>query len=136
MTFNIEDVRHAQAKEPGNQRLERLAEVIQRVRPNLLLLNEIELFQGTGLHLSTAQHFIKNYLMTSQNQGLEPINFTSLPLGSSTGTDTSSFRLRVDYALPSSDLTVLDSGIWRHGASEGFASDHFPVWVDLIAPSP
>ncbi len=355
MTFNIEDVRHAEASEPGNERLERIAEVIQRVRPNILLLNEIELFHGTGLHMSTAQHFIKNYLMVSQDWGLEPIEFTSQLLGSNTGiptgfdldnsgttdiilphlstqqyteqrvsggdcfgfgtfpgqyamsllvdpelkidldgirtfqsflwkdlpgaiaptnedgsayysdkawdifrlssktfadvpivmpngsvvhalishptppafdgpemknkhrnrdeirlireyidgnkslyddtgirggleagasfvilgdlnadpidgssigdpivkylfgfdrvgespaprsdikvnrldaTDTSSFRLRVDYVLPSSDLRVLDSGIWRHGMDQGFASDHFPVWVDLIVPSP
>jgi len=355
MTFNIEDVRYAEAREPGNKRLERIAEVIQRVRPNVLLLNEIELFTGTGIHMSTAHHFIKNYLTVSQGQGLEPIEFTSRLLGSNTGiatgldldgsgtaeilvpertarqnaeqraygadcfgfgtfpgqyamsllvdpelkidrdgirtfqsflwkdlpgamgptnkdgsayysenawdifrlssknfadvpivmpngsvvhalishptppafdgpemknkhrnrdeirlireyidgndslyddtgarggleagasfvilgdlnadpvdgssigdpiveflfgsdrvgefpaprseigvdrldaTDTSSFRLRVDYVLPSADLMVLDSGVWRHGVKHGFASDHFPVWVDLIVPAP
>jgi len=51
-------------------------------------------------------------------------------------TDTSSFRLRVDYVLPSHDLTVLGSGVWRFGVEDGLASDHFPVWVDLIVPSP
>ena len=88
MTFNIEDVRHAEAREPGNTRLEQIAEVIQRVRPNVLLINEIELFQGDGIHESTAAHFIKNYLMVSQGDGLEPIEFNSRSLGSNTGIPT------------------------------------------------
>ncbi len=52
--------------------------------------------------------------------------------------DTSSFRLRVDYVLPSVDCEILDAGVWRHGAlsDQGFASDHFPVWVDLLVPAP
>jgi hypothetical protein len=53
-------------------------------------------------------------------------------------TDPSSFMLRVDYVLPSSDLRVIESGIWRYGvnSTDGFASDHFPVWADLIVPAP
>ena len=52
-------------------------------------------------------------------------------------TDTAMFRLRVDYVLPSADLRVLRSGIWRYGAeSRPFPSDHFPVWADLAVPRP
>lgn len=53
-------------------------------------------------------------------------------------TDTSMFRLRVDYVLPSANLKVLDAGVWRYGVHDknGFPSDHFPVWMDLIVPSP
>jgi endonuclease/exonuclease/phosphatase family metal-dependent hydrolase len=44
--------------------------------------------------------------------------------------DTARFRLRVDYALPSSDLGIVGSGIWRQAPGE-FPSDHYPVWIDL-----
>ncbi|MEO1130461.1 MAG: endonuclease/exonuclease/phosphatase family protein [Planctomycetota bacterium] len=50
-------------------------------------------------------------------EGLEPV-------------DTARFRLRVDYALPSSDLAVVGSGIWRRAPGE-FPSDHYPIWIDL-----
>lgn len=62
-------------------------------------------------------------------------------------TDTVDFRLRVDYVLPSTDLAVTGSGVWRGpadtpgktGASAEPAdmpTDHFPVWVDLVVPDP
>lgn len=56
--------------------------------------------------------------------------------------DTAAFKLRVDYVLPSTDLRVLSSGVWRHppttafGPAGRFPSDHFPVWVELSAPPP
>ncbi len=63
-------------------------------------------------------------------------------------TDTSRFRLRVDYVLPTAGLRVLGSGVWRSSADNppgvthipalppAFPSDHFPVWVDLDVPDP
>ena len=50
-------------------------------------------------------------------------------------TDTAHFRLRVDYVLPSIDITISKSGVWR-SAEEGsdFPSDHFPVWMEVIVP--
>jgi len=86
MTFNIEDVRHVEAKEPGNERLERIAEVIQRVRPNVLLLNEIEDYHGNGL--SAAALFISKYLWVSQGEGLEPIDYLCYTPNSNTGIPT------------------------------------------------
>lgn len=54
-----------------------------------------------------------------------------------TPTDTARFKLRADYALPSSDLTLLRSGIWRTPPAGGdFPSDHFPVWIDVTVPPP
>ncbi|MGH7245117.1 MAG: endonuclease/exonuclease/phosphatase family protein [Phycisphaerales bacterium] len=54
-------------------------------------------------------------------------------------TDTSMFKLRVDYVLPSKDLKVTQGGIWRAlpASSIGgkFPSDHFPVWVDVVVPA-
>lgn len=55
---------------------------------------------------------------------------------SENGTDTADFadpipgNLRVDYALPSSDLTVTDSRVYWPNATE-HPSDHRLVWVDL-----
>ena len=86
MTFNIEDVRHSDAEASGNARLERIAEVIQRVRPNIVLLNEIEEHHGSGQ--STAQAFTENYLMVPQAEGLDSIDFESLTPRSNTGIST------------------------------------------------
>ncbi len=50
-------------------------------------------------------------------------------------TDTAQFRLRVDYVLPSNDITITNSGIWRLNESQAdFPSDHFPVWIEVIIP--
>lgn len=55
-------------------------------------------------------------------------------------TDTSMFKMRVDYVLPSKELKVVQGGIWRAlpasaGSGGKFPSDHFPVWVDVIVPA-
>ena len=84
MTFNIEDVRHAEANERGNERLSRIAEIIQRVRPNVLLLNEIETIDNSLLE-STADLFLRNYLLVPQGEGLEPIRFVSYTPRTNTG---------------------------------------------------
>lgn len=53
--------------------------------------------------------------------------------------DTAQFGLRVDYVLPSRDIKILRSGVWRQmptsGTDSRFPSDHFPVWVDLSVPA-
>jgi endonuclease/exonuclease/phosphatase family metal-dependent hydrolase len=50
-------------------------------------------------------------------------------------TDTAMFGLRVDYVLPSVDITIRSSGIWRDAGDLGrFPSDHFPVWADVVVP--
>ncbi len=46
--------------------------------------------------------------------------------------DTAEWGLRVDYVLPSANLRVLAGGVWRPSAEEMGASDHFPVWIDVI----
>lgn len=54
--------------------------------------------------------------------------------------DTSSFKMRVDYVLPSSAIAIQKAGVWRRGpgvdGSGKFPSDHFPVWADLAVPPP
>lgn len=48
--------------------------------------------------------------------------------------DTAQWGRRVDYVLPSSDLSVLQRGLWRPTSPDTIdvpVSDHFPVWVDV-----
>ena len=54
-------------------------------------------------------------------------------------TDTARFKLRVDYVLPSTDITITNSGIWRITdpnikSAQDFPSDHYPVWIETIIP--
>lgn len=56
--------------------------------------------------------------------------------------DTSDFKLRVDYVLPSRTMEVLGGAVERGpvaGAKPGqrdWPSDHFLVWVDVLIPAP
>jgi len=47
--------------------------------------------------------------------------------------DTARFGLRVDYILPTKNLTITQSGIWRMQKNDTTTppSDHFPVWADI-----
>jgi len=65
-----------------------------------------------------------------------PAPVGSLPVDGLDDDDTAMFRLRVDYVLPSSGISVLRSGVWRgiEGDTRPRPSDHFPVWADLIVP--
>lgn len=48
--------------------------------------------------------------------------------------DTARWGKRVDYVLPSANLAIDTSGVWRpvpRDTSAISVSDHFPVWVDL-----
>jgi endonuclease/exonuclease/phosphatase family metal-dependent hydrolase len=47
--------------------------------------------------------------------------------------DTTPSGLRIDYALPSAGLAVIDSGVWRPAGKRPSppVSDHFPVWVEV-----
>ena len=40
-TFNIEDLRTSELVEPYSDRAKQAAEIIQRIRPNIILINEI-----------------------------------------------------------------------------------------------
>ncbi|MCA9299691.1 MAG: endonuclease/exonuclease/phosphatase family protein, partial [Phycisphaerales bacterium] len=72
---------------------------------------------------------------------VDRINLTPVPTGTPIDglddDDTASWGLRVDYVLPSTDLQVRRSGVWRDVPGQGpFPSDHFPVWMDLLVPDP
>jgi endonuclease/exonuclease/phosphatase family metal-dependent hydrolase len=52
--------------------------------------------------------------------------------------DTTRSGMRLDYVLPSTDLGIAAAGVWRQPPSggDGFPSDHFPVWMDLVIRAP
>jgi hypothetical protein len=46
--------------------------------------------------------------------------------------DSAQWGLRVDYVIPSMDMSVLGGGVYRQ---PGYVvSDHFPVWIDVDVP--
>jgi endonuclease/exonuclease/phosphatase family metal-dependent hydrolase len=52
--------------------------------------------------------------------------------------ETALWGKRVDYVLPSTNLVLDTSGVWRPVPRDTAAvpvSDHFPVWVDVRPPS-
>ena len=89
MTWNVEDVRTPQLTVTTDAKCKELAEVIQILAPDVLLLNEIAFDQpgevpgapGPGLN---GQRFADNYLAVSQN-GNTPILYTAVMFPSNTG---------------------------------------------------
>lgn len=69
-------------------------------------------------------------LLGSPVLGPDPCPVSDSVIEGLDATDTARFRLRVDYVLPGRTLEVSGSGIDRTAT----ASDHFPVWVDLVVP--
>jgi endonuclease/exonuclease/phosphatase family metal-dependent hydrolase len=96
-TFNIEDVRTSDLDTPDHPRLERLAETIQRLRPNILLLNEIAYDrphpdspdEPAG---QNAVRFVDRFLARPQASGLTAIEFRAWMPPVNTG-EPSSFDL-------------------------------------------
>lgn len=91
-TFNIEDVSTSDLLINDQPRVQRLAEVIQRMRPNVLLVNEIAFDQHGVPGVPTdepegtnGRRFTDHYLQVSQGQGLEPIRYRAIMLPTNTG---------------------------------------------------
>ena len=89
MTWNVEDVRTPQLTVATDPKMKEVAEVIQILRPDILLLNEIAYDQpgevggapGPGLN---GQRFADNYLAVSQN-GQAPLSYTAVMYPTNTG---------------------------------------------------
>ncbi len=91
-TWNLEDVRTADLKGANNLRLRRIAEIIQRIRPNILLLNEIAYDMPGGPDVvpgepagQNAQRFADLYLAVPQAPGLAPIKYRAFMAPVNTG---------------------------------------------------
>lgn len=91
-TFNLEDVSTTDLLVNDQPRVQRLAEVIQRLRPTVLLVNEIAYDQHgvPGVPTdepegSNGQRFANHYLEVSQGEGLEPLRYRAVMLPTNTG---------------------------------------------------
>jgi endonuclease/exonuclease/phosphatase family metal-dependent hydrolase len=91
-TFNLQDVGTADLVRSDSARLRRLAEVIQRIRPNIILLNEIayDVVGGPGVPAAeepgrNAARFVEHYLAQPQAAGLQPIAYTAFVAPTNTG---------------------------------------------------
>jgi hypothetical protein len=81
MTMNAKDISSEDLLDASNPRLKRLAGIIQRVRPNVLLLSEIALDQDA----LNASRFVDLYLSVPQEPSLSPIQFNTYMPPTNTG---------------------------------------------------
>jgi endonuclease/exonuclease/phosphatase family metal-dependent hydrolase len=81
MTMNAQDIATSDLQNPDNPRLKRLAAIIQRVRPNVLLLSEI----ARDSDAQNANRFVRSYLSVPQQPGLRPILYNTYMPPSNTG---------------------------------------------------
>ncbi len=91
-TFNIQDVRTEDLKDGSHPRLKRIAEIIQRIRPNVILINEIAydmpgapgFVQGQKPG-QNGQRFCDLYLAVPQAEGLSPLRMKAYMPPTNTG---------------------------------------------------
>lgn len=84
-TYNVEDVRTEDLKNPDNERLQQTAAAIQSLRPDVLLLNEISYNGPNPPSGGNAELFVENFLSVSQGEGLAPIRYQTFVAPSNTG---------------------------------------------------
>ena len=90
--FNIEDARTDEISNPANPRLKRIAEIIQRIRPSVLLLSEIA-YDGPGAPGfkegatpgRNAQLFADNFLAVPQAPDVRPLRYRAFMAPTNTG---------------------------------------------------
>ena len=92
MQYNIWDVRTEDLKRDDNPRVQKIAATIQRLKPDILLLNEIAYDQHGAIDVDladpegqNADRFVRNYLMVPQEPGLEAIPYRTFMAPSNTG---------------------------------------------------
>jgi hypothetical protein len=91
-TYNIEDVRTVDVGNPDHPRLKKAAATIQRLRPAILLINEMTYDQpgDPGYDASAGmgengRRFAETFLAVSQGEGLEPIRYRTFTAPTNTG---------------------------------------------------
>lgn len=90
--FNLWDVRSEDVRNPDHPRTRALAEVIQRVQPNIIVLNEIAYDMPGVLGVpedarsgENARIFAENFLAIAQADGLSPLAYTAYMPDTNTG---------------------------------------------------
>lgn len=88
-TFNIQDVRPEHVESRDDPRLKRLALVIQALRPDIVLLNEIAPEQGGDPAATrperTARLFAERYVGDTQDDRVRPVYYNAYAAPSNTG---------------------------------------------------
>lgn len=115
--YNIRDVRYEQLEQGQNSRLIRLAKLIQKIKPDILVLQELE-YRDDCNH---AQELADLYFAKSQANHLEGISYHAYSPESNTGI-ISNFDLNRDgYIASSKDLGTRQYGddSWGYGEFPG-----------------
>lgn len=90
-TFNIEDLRTGELVEPVSDRVTQAAEIIQRIKPNIILINEIAYDMPGGPGFSKDEgpgrnaYRLAQLLSTQLKQGVEPLPMTAFTAETNTG---------------------------------------------------
>ena len=92
MTYNIEDVRTADINDPEHPRLKKAAAIIQRLRPDILLINEMAYDVAGGPDVRegmpagmNGQRFANNFLSVAQGPGLDALYYEAVTPPTNTG---------------------------------------------------
>ena len=93
---------------PGNAQASAVAEIIQRVRPEVLLINEFDFEPDNAL----ATAFQDNYLSIAQEEGLEPIDYPYVFVAPSNTGIPSGFDLNNNGGLPGGPDDALGFGFF------------------------
>ncbi len=75
--FNVVDLKTEQVQTPGDPQAAAAARVVQEVRPDVLVINELtnNLQQGTATDRTNIDAFVENYLSVPQRDDLEGIDY-------------------------------------------------------------
>jgi len=131
-TFNIEDLRTAELKGEPSDRVRAAAEIIQRIRPNVILINEIAYDMPGGPGYEEGDPPGRNgarfaeILSTPQGPGLAPLNMTAFMEPVNTGR-ASGFDLdRSGEAVTSIPPPDADEEIKRAYGNDAWGYGTFP----------
>jgi hypothetical protein len=90
--FNVEDIRTEDLLRADQPRLKRIAEILQRIRPNIVLISEIAYDLPGGPDVKSgdepgqnARRFVEQYLSVSQGDGLKPLAYDVFMAPTNTG---------------------------------------------------
>lgn len=106
-------------------------------RSSFVILGDLNADPDKG---SSFKDPIDNLLGADDRINVKDVPASTIVIPGLEADETARFKLRVDYVLPSLDMKVLRSGVWRDmptgTAGAKFPSDHFPVWIDVSVPAP
>jgi hypothetical protein len=121
MTYNIEDVSTAELLDPTNPKLLGVAALIQRTKPDILLINEIaydtaDAVDGVGSAGLNGLRFARTFLAAPAREGFEGLHYRVFMAPSNTGVHSG---LDLDN---NDQIDASDTGRIRGGDSLGYGT--------------